>query len=294
MDKEGLEKEIDSLKENVSNYTDSDTINNILKSKKEKKQEYKIAKKEYKKEKRKNLKLNGIKNITFIGKNVLLILPFILSCGITLGAMDLMSIRPYIPDTYNKYSYTVYEVDNFGKDNVYTTYDKNLVDDKIVIKDPWYTNEKNYERKVTICSLSRNYNDPEDLKNIVNLDYDYLKENFYYDNTGSWHTEKKAELSEKELENIDKPYVNVVVETKNKDDFVKMKRDVGKTVAFSIIHVLINVGICFGGYYAMKDSLIVYSLNDKYKNLKNDTTKSNNEIEKKKKSLKQKKLQLKR
>lgn len=293
MDKEGLEKEIDSLKENVSNYTDSDTINNILKSKKEIKKEYKIAKKEYKKEKRKNLKLNSVKNITFIGKNVLLILPFVLSCGITLGAMDLMSIRPYIPDSYNKYSYTVYEVDNFGKDNVYTTYDKNLVDDKIIIKDPWYTNEKNYERKVTVCPLSRNY-ESEDLKNMVNLDYDYLKENFYFDSTGSWHTERKSKLSEEEIANIDKPYVNVVIETKNKDDFVKMKRSVEHTVGFSVIHVLINIAIDLVGYYFMSDGRIVYSLNNKYKDLKNNATTSNNELEEKKKSLKQKKLKLRR
>lgn len=293
MDKEGLEKEIDSLKENVSNYTDSDTINNILKSKKEIKKEYKIAKKEYKKEKRKNLKLNRVKNITFIGKNVLLILPFILSCGITLGAMDLMSIRPYIPDSYNKYSYTVYEVDNLGKDNVYTTYDKNLVDDKIIIKDPWYTNEKNYERKVTVCPLSRNY-ESEDLKNMVNLDYDYLKENFYFDSTGSWHTERKSKLSEEEIANIDKPYVNVVIETKNKDDFVKMKRSVEHTVGFSVIHVLINIAIDLVGYYFMSDGRIVYSLNNKYKDLKNNATTSNNELEEKKKSLKQKKLKLRR
>lgn len=293
MDKEGLEKEIDSLKENVSNYTDSDTINNILKSKKEIKKEYKIAKKEYKKEKRKNLKLNSVKNITFIGKNVLLILPFVLSCGITLGAMDLMSIRPYIPDSYNKYSYTVYEVDNFGKDNVYTTYDKNLVDDKIIIKDPWYINEKNYERGVDVYPIYGHKYNPEDLKNIVNLDYNHLKKDFY-NGDGVYSTEKKAKLSEEEIANIDKPYVNVVFETKNKDDFVKMKRSVEHTVGFSVIHVLINIAIDLVGYYFMSDGRIVYSLNNKYKDLKNNATTSNNELEEKKKSLKQKKLKLRR
>ena len=117
----------------------------------------------------------------------------------------------------------------------------------------------------------------------------------FHNSDGAYSTEIKSKLSEEEVANIDKPYVNVVIETKNKDDFVKMTRSVEHTVGFSVIHALINIAIDLVGYYFfISDSRIVYSLNNKYKDLKNNAITSNNELEEKKKSLKQKKLKLRR
>ncbi|MGN0974165.1 MAG: hypothetical protein ACI4OT_05420 [Bacilli bacterium] len=254
--KEQLQKEIDNLKENISNYTGSDTINNILKSKKEQKLEYKKVKKEH-------FKNTNIKNLMITGDILFLIVPIAICGGVTFHLMDNMGTRPYVNDTSIEYAYTETEADTNGKFNEETKYD--IDDPNFKYITPWKENDGEYIRETFEYNkdLFKNMSSSE----IIKLDDEIIEEKIEKNKPNIHKVETKKELTNQELQN-NNSYIyskKGIIDPKN---YTETKNSSLRTFIYSIIHILTTLGSSFLVQLMLvsilDESGAYVKLNDKY------------------------------
>ncbi|MGN0973405.1 MAG: hypothetical protein ACI4OT_01545 [Bacilli bacterium] len=239
--KDKLNKDIDNLKEDVSNYLDDKSMHKLCFEKIEAKENLEQLKQEYKKVNKEYLKNRRIKNLAITGKISLFLVPIVLVpaiCGTIVAVGDYPNDN--IKQDVSYVEECVY-LDNYGNEYVLT--DENLINDiesDIIIETEYkkqdekvyYKNIYTYEDRVYDIDTAKEIVNTNYLELINDLEGPISSETIISDKIDESNNKAKISVAINQYREANPSDKNIISGEKIKSDYNDMKISNGIFVSF--------------------------------------------------------------
>ncbi len=213
-----------------------------------------------------NAKINTVKNLKISAKALQLVAPYVLVSGILVLPFAFFGKTPfYGGDEWKQYSHVMTEVDHSGTVRQVQQYSEfENEDNQLYYYTKWQQGEDGqYFREIRTYSIKeKTYEDA-----IKMLDQDHVVLENLLGKPTSIFKETKSHVTSLELEKD--PFMSVIVYDIDKNDYLVHKETVQENIAYSLLYILLAVGLSTSTYM-FRRVFSTFNFSNSLEQIKND------------------------